>query len=925
MVITLPLLASAAPPPPSAPGIRYALGGHLGAVNSLAVSRDGLSFASASNDGTVKIWRMSDGMLLRTFAPGTASIDYAALCVALSPDGTTVAVGDANNTIWLWRLADDSLIKKIKAFNTSGAGYGVYSLSYSEDGSRLAAAGTDTLVSGTSYAIKVFNTTSWKLAKTLTGHTSQILQIAYSPSSTNVNVLASLSNDLTLRLWNTATGATLQTINAFTSIASCLAFSNDGKQVAAGGQDSATPNYFARVWNVANPSAPAASINAYNSSAITAVAFSPDGTLLATGGLDSVSGVGSFYLLKTFTIATSALVNTFAQHDNTILALAFSADGSTLISSGADYEIRQWSVPNGTLIDLVTQFNGTVNDATFSADGSEMAVALRSPRVVQRRAVSDGTLIDSYFGGYSPSSYSPDGSMLAINGDTILNLATDATIRTVQQGTLIWFSADNQIVYTYQQGVFYASRLADGTLLNTTPVAAYGTVALSNDKTRMAAQPLGGSGLSIFSAPDGALIQQFPNANVGNGVALSSDGNYLAFGGAPDAYIYRVSDGKLMLDQPGNAGASVTLVAISPFGDSMAAYRDDGSITVTAIDPQHVINVNPLAYWNDQIQVGISFMAYTPDAASILLGRPDSTLLVCYNPAPAALATLNISPSQVEGGQDNFYNPRATVTINLPAPAGGASVALTSSDPSVSFGGQSSTTVLVPQGATSAFSALQTSSITGYKTVTITATLNGISRVATITLRQAIAVKAIACAPSVVQGGLPTIGVVTLVSAAPAGGIPVALTGNSYVTLPAQVTVPAGKRSVNFLVQTSATTALQATTIGAISGGMTRTSKLTLVPAALSSLMVLPASVQSGENSVGVIQLASAAQTDVTVVISSSNSSVASTDVTSVTIPAGQSLGTFNISTGTVTASTKVTFTANLYGISKTAALTVTP
>src|SRR5579859_7754315 len=103
LLMALPLLASAQPPPPSPPGIRYAIGGHTDWVNSLALSADGLSFASASNDGTVKVWRMSDGALLRTFV----TTGFKALTVALSPDGASVAAGDSNNNIWMWSLVDD--------------------------------------------------------------------------------------------------------------------------------------------------------------------------------------------------------------------------------------------------------------------------------------------------------------------------------------------------------------------------------------------------------------------------------------------------------------------------------------------------------------------------------------------------------------------------------------------------------------------------------------------------------------------------------------------------------------------------------------------------------------------------------------------------------------------------------------------------
>jgi hypothetical protein len=371
-------------------------------------------------------------------------------------------------------------------------------------------------------------------------------------------------------------------------------------------------------------------------------------------------------------------------------------------------------------------------------------------------------------------------------------------------------------------------------------------------------------------------------------------------------------------------------VAISPFGDSIATLRGDYTVTVSQLDGTE------LAYWNDQVcplVPGSPYSSYatqvyyTPDAASIVFEREDATVLVCYNPAPAALAGFAVTPSQVEGGLDNFYNPQVGVSINLPAPPGGVPILLTSGDPTVTFTSTktTTTTVLVPQGMTTATTALTTSAVSAYKTVPVFASLNGVTLTGSITLRPAIAVNLVGIAPNSVQGGLPAIGVVTLVSAAPTGGIPVSLTGNSYLTVPSTVTVPAGKHNAQFLVQTSAVSGPQNGVITAVSGGVTKSTMLRIVPAALAALTPLPGSIQSGEDSIGVIQLAAPTLTSVTVTVSSSNPAVASLDVASVTIPAGQSLGTFNITAGTVAAATKVTLTAKLYGVSKTATLTVTP
>jgi hypothetical protein len=264
-----------------------------------------------------------------------------------------------------------------------------------------------------------------------------------------------------------------------------------------------------------------------------------------------------------------------------------------------------------------------------------------------------------------------------------------------------------------------------------------------------------------------------------------------------------------------SGGAIVTLSSSNP-----TAARVPSSVTVAAGATSATFAVSTSAV--------AASTTVTISAAYGGATRSASLTVTPASPPPPTLSSLSLNPTSVVGGAQSSAG---TVRLSGPAPAGGAQVALSSSDATAA---RVPSSVTVAAGATSATFAVSTSAVASSTTVTIFATYSGATRPASLTVTPAPppppTLASLRLDPANVFGGQSSTGTVTLTGPAPAGGAQVFLSSSDGAArVPSSVTVPAGTTSATFTVNTSFVLISTSATISATYNGTTRTATLSVL------------------------------------------------------------------------------------------------
>lgn len=412
--------------------------GHKNRIGVLVFCDKGQVLASASDDGTARLWNITTGEELHQFRIGNSRS-----ALAYSPNLRSLVSSDDEHVMKLWDIDTGKEKQRFKAHSSP-----VVSVVFSPDAKALISADDsgcvhiwDVMNGDCVYRFSVTATylnrlilapdgkrlligtklgeiSLWDVATgeelwRIPGHEWRVEALAWSLNSKTV---ASAGAEGTVCLWDVTTGAEMRALRGYEHDVTSIAFSPDGSTLASG-----SFHHRVRLWRIAEDGEKPLSLG--HRGWINCVAFSADSTLVACGSDDESISIWHVPSAR-------SVVRIRADHGR-VLSVSFSPDGKLLASGHWDGSVRVWDVASGAVVQKINEHTASVSFVAFSPDGKLVAAMSRSRLTV--------------------SSLNSDGrSQVLLNKPNVPDGVDFQTIAFSSDGTLLVCACTRNAVYAWQ-------------------------------------------------------------------------------------------------------------------------------------------------------------------------------------------------------------------------------------------------------------------------------------------------------------------------------------------------------------------------------------------------------------------------------------------------------------------------------------------
>lgn len=315
--------------------------GHPEAIQQVEFSRNGEALITVGDLSSIKRWDVTSGEKPSTFAIGAVH------SVTFHPNGEQIVCGGPFPTaVTMWNV-----LTQKKSADSGGRETRFAKVAISPDGNLIVAGDSDGVVR------------SWdaqlKKEKTLHKHDGQVAAVAFSPNGRQI--ITTFYGDTTCILWDVESAKVVKTFDN----ANAVAFSPDGHYIATGGRSASLKLRSVETGET---------IREYSSShkgSLYDLSFSPNGKDLASCGGTS---------LVVHNVATGELKMELKGHTGNTLnggiyTLAYSPDGTRIVSGAEDRVLKLWDAKTGENTLTLKGHSSRILDVNFSPDGNQIVSA----------------------------------------------------------------------------------------------------------------------------------------------------------------------------------------------------------------------------------------------------------------------------------------------------------------------------------------------------------------------------------------------------------------------------------------------------------------------------------------------------------------------------------------------------------------------
>ncbi len=639
LLASVSLLAQeAAEPEPATTKLSKVINAHLAEVSAAVFTPDSRIFATASYDGTVKLWDGGTGEPLRTLSGHQNLV----LSLAISTDGNTLASGANDNTIRFWDVPADA-----PSSSWTGHTAAISDLAVRPDGLFAVSVGDDKVV-------RVWDRKTGKLLQSLAGHQAEILQAAFRADG---NQWATGDSSGAVTLWTP--GKYLdedptkgRVLFAHPDAISGLSFAPNNQTVLTAGRDGTV-----RQWQLNTPPhrilADAAQASAEANSVVDPeaipsanivgqlVAVASNSASCITGGPDGV--------VRVFNVA-DGVARELPDQPGSVRSLTISPN-ATLVATGSESgAVKLWNLADGADRLQLLGHGGPVRSVTFHPDNARLATTGDDGTIRFWKLPTPPQLMAGHTAPIGTLALAPNGQFFMTGGRDnsvrLWNGISGAAVATgtghVSPVTASAFRTDSTLIATGDSAG--QIRFWNGTNATAAGVLGAHTAALTGIAWHLATERI------ATTAEDGtARLWRFPltpprtlagPTDAVNAVTVSPDGNLVAVASADQTVrLYDLATGTALRQLAAQAGA-MTALDFSPDG-----------LTVAAANAKGTIIFRKTADGADQLSVAghdgpITALDFRAAGKRIASAGQDGTIRVWSLPAPALPLAGHTMPVQ---------------------------------------------------------------------------------------------------------------------------------------------------------------------------------------------------------------------------------------------------------------------------------------